>query len=154
MHPLACTSSYYYSIQGSLGEELSEMRLLLTSRPASTQLNLGQESFAWSVPTKKMLTCACDRAMLIGSYVNMMLYALEIHRVYFYYKSKRSRSDSWFVKLIVAAAAVVDTVSTLGSSGSFLYVRYHYLRSRKNYLNVECLQVSVIRWGRTMRNGW
>ena len=61
--------------------------------------------------------------MLVGSYINAMLYGVAMLCVYLYKRSERSRRDSLFVKLAVAACAVLDTVGTFGFCGNVFYVR-------------------------------
>ncbi|KAF5312953.1 hypothetical protein D9619_003836 [Psilocybe cf. subviscida] len=85
------------------------MPVLLSQRPASAPFNLG--------------------CILIGSYINSMLYALAMFCVYVYYRGDRSKRDPLLVKLAVAGCAVMDTVATFGVCGSYFYL-------------------SVLRWGR------
>jgi len=52
---------------------------------------------------------------MIGSYVNVMLYTLELVEAYIYYfASPRSSKDPKFLKCCVGASLVSDTVGTIG----------------------------------------
>jgi len=52
---------------------------------------------------------------MIGSYINLMLYTLELVEAYIYYfDSPRSSRDPIFLKCCVAASLVSDTVGTIG----------------------------------------
>lgn len=52
---------------------------------------------------------------MIGSYVNVMLYTVELVEGYIYYfASPRSSKDSIFLKCWVATSLVSDTVGTIG----------------------------------------
>lgn len=52
---------------------------------------------------------------MIGSYVNVMLYTLELVEAYIYYfVSPRSSRDHIFLKVCVATSLVSDTVGTIG----------------------------------------
>lgn len=54
-------------------------------------------------------------ALLIGSFVNIMLYTLELVQAYRYYTNKsRTRDDHLIIKVIVALCLVVDTLGTAG----------------------------------------
>lgn len=61
--------------------------------------------------------------MLIGSYINAMLYGIAMLCVYIYTRSERSTRDSPFVKFAVTACAVLDTASTFAVCGNAFYVR-------------------------------
>ncbi|KAF5311863.1 hypothetical protein D9619_003776 [Psilocybe cf. subviscida] len=78
------------------------MSVLLSSRPESPRVNIG--------------------AMLVGSYINTILYGLAMLCVYLYRRSRRSRRDPLFVKLAVAASAVFDTVATFGVCANVYYL--------------------------------
>ncbi|KAF5311862.1 hypothetical protein D9619_003777 [Psilocybe cf. subviscida] len=77
------------------------MSLLLSSKPASIQFNLGVE--------------------LIGCYVNLILYSIAMLCTYIYRRSERSKRDPLVVKLLVAANVVMDTVGTFGVCASYFY---------------------------------
>ena len=52
---------------------------------------------------------------MIGSYMNVMLYTLELVGAYIYYfASPRSSKDPILVKFIVATSVVSDTIGTIG----------------------------------------
>ena len=51
---------------------------------------------------------------MIGSYINTMLYALELVEAYIYFASLRSMKDPIFLKYCVATSLVSDTVGTIG----------------------------------------
>ena len=52
---------------------------------------------------------------MIGTYLNAMLYSLELVEAYIYYfASRRSSKDPIFLKCWVATALVSDTVGTIG----------------------------------------
>ena len=52
---------------------------------------------------------------MIGSYLNTMLYTLELVEAYIYYfASPRSLKDPIFLKCCIATSLVSDTVGTIG----------------------------------------
>ena len=52
---------------------------------------------------------------MIGSYMNVMLYTLELVGAYIYYfASPRASKDPIFIKLFVATSVVSDTIGTIG----------------------------------------
>ena len=52
--------------------------------------------------------------MIIGTYINTVLYGLVMLCVYLYFRSERSKRDPLILKFAVAVNAVMDTVSTFG----------------------------------------
>ena len=52
---------------------------------------------------------------MIGSYINVMLYTLELVGAYIYYfASPRSSKDPILIKVFVATSIVSDTIGTIG----------------------------------------
>ena len=80
---------------------------------------------------------------MIGSYLNMMLYTLELVEAYIYYfTSPRSSKDHIFLKCCVATSLVSDTVGTIGICALTFIV------SAPNaiifYLILTCLKTNLV----------
>lgn len=80
--------------------------------------------------------------LLIGSYLNMMLYTLELVAVYLYFKSQRSKRDPPPIMFAVCFVLVVDTLATFAVCADVFSVRAYLQNSLRRNISSRSSYVS------------
>jgi len=76
------------------------------------------------------------RCLLIGGFIALILYVLELTLLYYYLKSSRSKKDHWLLKSTVFLVIISDTFSILaGCATSFQACGFS--TSRVNFRNIS-----------------